>query len=568
MMMEGRIEETVYILFMSDSGHVNSFQKISDTQGNFTATLNNADFFGISVAGIGDLNGDGVEDLAVGTKNDDDGGTDKGCVYILFLNTDGTVASHQKISDTAGDFSGAITSQGYFGRDVGRAGDLNNDNVVDLFVGNEYDDDGGTNRGAVWVLFLTKEGKVDTFQKISDTEGNFSGTLDNGDAFGSSVDGIGDVDGDGVSDMVCGTWNDDDGGTNRGAVYVLLLNANGTVKSHQKISNEIDGRSVVLQNDYRFGYDVSFAGDIDRDGISDIVVGAYYAESDHTGYFYLVCLNADGSAKSYRRFGEGFGWDYDGLGTNSYFGRGAAYLGDLNDDGYEDFSFGLNLSSTNNGIAILFMDSTSFEVDNPGIIMDWKKVSELHGGFDQTLDVNDEFGSSVAQVGDLNGDGIPELIVGAPNDDDGGADRGAVYILFMNEDATVNSAQKISDTQGSFSGTLDNTDHFGFAVAGIGDVDGDGFFDVAVGAIGDDDGGADVGAVWLLMLDSLGQVNNSQKISATAGGFGGTLAAGDGFGSSVAGIGDLDGDGELDIAVGANFDDDGGSDRGAFGSCF
>ncbi|EOD13154.1 hypothetical protein EMIHUDRAFT_212898 [Emiliania huxleyi CCMP1516] len=83
-------------------------QKISSTQGGFAGVLDDGDWFGHSVAFISDLDGDGVSDLAVGAIFDDDGGPDRGAVYILFLNTDGTVKSHTKISDTQGGFTGGL----------------------------------------------------------------------------------------------------------------------------------------------------------------------------------------------------------------------------------------------------------------------------------------------------------------------------------------------------------------------------------------------------------------------------------------------------------------------------
>ena len=86
-------------------GMVLSHQKISDTQGGFTGILDHSDAFGVSVASLGDLDGDGVGDLAVGAWLDDDGGTSRGAVWVLFLNIDGTVKSHQKISDTEGGFT-------------------------------------------------------------------------------------------------------------------------------------------------------------------------------------------------------------------------------------------------------------------------------------------------------------------------------------------------------------------------------------------------------------------------------------------------------------------------------
>ena len=79
---------------------VKSYQKISDTAGGFTAILDNSDLFGISVANLGDLDGDLIPDLAVGAQLDDDGGFNRGAVYVLFMNADGTVKSHQKISNT------------------------------------------------------------------------------------------------------------------------------------------------------------------------------------------------------------------------------------------------------------------------------------------------------------------------------------------------------------------------------------------------------------------------------------------------------------------------------------
>src|SRR5438309_1762590 len=85
----------------SQPGRVLSHQKISDIQGNFTAPLLNLDEFGGAVANLGDLDGPGpsVVALAVGATGDDDGGVNRGAVYILFLNNNGSVLSYQKISN-------------------------------------------------------------------------------------------------------------------------------------------------------------------------------------------------------------------------------------------------------------------------------------------------------------------------------------------------------------------------------------------------------------------------------------------------------------------------------------
>ena len=118
-----------------------------------------------------------------------------------------------------------------------------------------------------------------------------------------------------------------------------------------------------------------------------------------------------------------------------------------------------------------------------------QKISATAGNFEGGLDDNDQFGSAAANIGDLNADGVIDLAVGAPLDDDGGTDRGAVWILNLNTNATVKSYQKISDTEGNFSGSLDYGDSFGCSVENANDLDGDGVIDLAVGAYGDDDGG-------------------------------------------------------------------------------
>ncbi|MCP3937755.1 MAG: hypothetical protein GY708_20580, partial [Actinomycetia bacterium] len=415
---------------VASGGKVASEQKISDIVGGLAAILGNSDVFGRSAASIGDLDGDGIVDVAVGATGDDDGGSGRGAVYVLFLNADGTVKAEQKISSTAGGFTGSLDDSDWFGESVAGVGDVDGDGIVDVAVGVAGDDDGGSARGAVYVLFLNADGTVKAEQKVSSTTGGLTGPLDDSDQFGHSLAGLGDVDGDGIVDVAVGSYFDDEGGSDRGAVYVLFLNADGTVKAEQKISSTTGGLTGPLDNSDRFGTSVAGVGDLDSDGIHDVVVGAF---SDDDG----------GS------------------------GRGAVYVLFLNAD---------------------------------GTVKAEQKISSTVGGLTGPLDSADFFGTSVGGLGDVDGDGITDIAVGAYGDDDGGDSRGALYVLFLNADGTVKAEQKISDTAGGLTGTVDDSDYFGYSVAGVGDLDGDGTIGLLVGAYNDDDGGSNRGAVYVLNL--------------------------------------------------------------------
>jgi len=408
--------------------------------------------------------------------------------------SDGTVDSFQKISETQGGFGdifgGPLNDDDEFGRAVTNLGDVDGDNVTDLAVGVQHDNDGQFHSGAVWILFLNSDGTVKAKQKISNTAGGFTGILDNQDLFGAGVAGLGDLDGDGIPDLAVGARNDDDGGNDKGAVWILFLNSDGTVKSHQKISDTEGGFTGVLASNTRFGESVANLGDVDGDGVQDIAMGAQSDDSSR-GAVWILFLNSDGTVKSHQ------------------------------------------------------------------------KILDTEGGFNGILDIGDDFGIAVAGLGNLDGDSVPDLAVGADGDDDGGNDKGAVWILFLNSDGTVKSHQKISNTEGGFTGVLDNEDQFGFSGAGLGDLDGDAIPDLAVGALFDDDGGLDTGAFYILFLNGDGTVKSHQKISDTEGGFTGVINTGDHFGFSITSVGDLDGDMALDLAVGANRDDDGGNNQGA-----
>jgi hypothetical protein len=403
-------------------------QKISDTKGNFTGALNDGDGFGWSVANIDDLNGDGNNELAVGALRDDGAGSDRGAVWILFLNDDGTVATSQEISGTAGGFGGTLDDGDFMGWEVAGIGDLDADSVPDLAVGAPYDDDGGTDRGASWILFLDNDGTVAGEQKISAMAGGFGGSLDDSDLFGSGLSHLGDIDGDGTIELAVGSQDDDDAGSDRGAVWIVSVKTDGTVASEQKISATAGGFGGSLADYDAFGESTTRLDDMNDDGIPELGVGAPFTDSGGTD-------------------------------------RGAAWVLSLRSD---------------------------------GTVASEQKIGSGTGGFEGTVENSDIVGWDVAAVGDLNGDDAADLISTAPRDSDGGTDRGALWLLYLRNDGTVDRHRKISDTSGGFTGVLSDDDRFGSSAVPLGDLNDDGYPDLAVGAWKDADGGTDRGAVWIL----------------------------------------------------------------------
>jgi hypothetical protein len=231
------------------------------------------DVFGAALASLGDLNGDGTAELAVGAFLDDDGGADRGAVWILFLQANGTVAAHQKISATAGGFTGTLDDADILGRSLTSLGAVDG-GTARLAVGAPGDDDGSLDAGALWILTLQPNGTVGTQEKVSATAGQFTGTLDEGDNFGGALASLGDLDCDGTVDLAVGATEDDDGGAQRGAVWVLFLAPRGTVNLHTKISDTSGSFTGALDDGDFLGSALSALGDLDGDGHVDLAVGA------------------------------------------------------------------------------------------------------------------------------------------------------------------------------------------------------------------------------------------------------------------------------------------------------
>ena len=297
------------------------------------------DGFGSALATIGDLDGDGIVELAVGAPRDDDGGSDRGAVYILFLGPNGTL---KRLSKIASGVPGgpALANGDEFGSSIASLGDLDGDGVIDIAVGAAKDDTGTLlsdgDRGAVYILFLTPQGTVRSRTKLASGT-NGAPLLNNEDLFGSALASLGDLDGDNVTELAVGTPGTDSGnGTvnSHGAVHVLFLRSDGTARLDKTkfiAAPPADATNSSFSVGNLFGASLASVGDFDGDGVTDLAIGAPGDRvlSLASGEIYLLLLNADGSGKSGFTRLTNKPNSQSLTSTNHQFGTSVAVIGDV-----------------------------------------------------------------------------------------------------------------------------------------------------------------------------------------------------------------------------------------------
>ena len=378
-------------------------------------------------------------------------------------------------------------------------------------------------------------GGPDGFVKIENGSGGFNANIVGGDRFSRDHDQAGDINGDGIIDLVVGARSDDDGATDAGAVYILFMNRNGTVQSNQKISALTGGFTDTLLANNFFGYGVAGIGDYDNDNIPDIAVSA---PSSSNRALYIIHLNRNGTVKDYVK-------------NNGILAFGLSAVGDLNKDGRIDLVAcdpGSDIGGQNIGaISILFLNSNSQVMPTQTVL-----INPNNGGLGTGLLPGDEFGGrEVAMLGDVDGDGTKELAVGAFKSDGG---KGAIWILSLNN-TTFNVVSKLKITEGmnGFTDTLttglnpngSEGANFGHAMCAVGDLNGDGIPDLMTGANQQNEGWG-----YILYLNANKTVKTFTRINNTDGGFGLVLDSLERFSRSISFLGDLRGDGTIAVNYG------------------
>jgi len=410
------------------------------------------------------------------------------------------------------------------------------------------------------------------FSDLDGTNGFQINGIAAGDESGISVSSAGDVNGDGIGDLIVGAVDaSPNGESGAGESYVVFGSTAGFASQFDL--SELDGtngfRINGIEGGDESGYSVSAAGDINGDGIDDVMVGAQNAEANgynRAGQTYIVFGSTAGFAAEIDASAlDGTnGFQIDGIVGGDLAGISVSAAGDVNGDGIDDIVIGAERADVGAETAagqsyVVFGSTAGFPASFDLSGLDGSNGFQING-----IDEQDRSGLPVSAAGDVNGDGIGDVLIGAPDaDPNGRSGAGESYVVFGST-AGFASQIDLSDldgTNGFRINGIDTNDDSGDSVSAAGDVNGDGIGDIIIGADNADPNGQNLAGESYVVFGSTAGFASQLNLS--------ELDCSNGFailgsrvndisGDAVSFAGDVNGDGIGDIIVGADVADPNG----------
>ena len=433
---------TSYVVFGSQAGFPANFE-LSTLNGTNGFALNGVaadDLTGLRVSGAGDVNGDGKDDLIIGAVGADPNGLeDAGSSYVLFGSTSGFAPSIDlaTLNGINGFTINGIAAGGQLGASVSGAGDVNGDGFADLSIGAPYADPNGLeDAGQSYVVFGSNNGFPASLN-VSDLDGNNGFTINPiaaGDELGGSVSAAGDVNGDGFDDLIIGAFGADPNGLEKaGQGYVVFGSTVGFAPSLNV--SALDGTNGFAIDGIAEGDNlsrVSAAGDVNGDGFDDVIIGAFGADPNgnaSAGTSYVVFGSPEAFSASFNpsELNGTNGFAINGIAESDYSGFSVSSAGDFNGDGIDDLIISAPGVETFAGQSYLVFGSK----EEFSASINLSSLDGINGSVINRVNPNDFLGNSVSGAGDINGDGVDDLIIGAPYaDPNGNTNSGSSYVVF------------------------------------------------------------------------------------------------------------------------------------------
>jgi len=403
---------------------------------------------GISVSGAGDVNGDGIDDLIIGNSLAEPNGNSRSGQSFVVFGTNSGFSSSLDLSTLDGTNGFVINggdSSDRSGESVSGAGDVNGDGVDDLIIGaHGVDPNGNSQAGASYVVFGSNSGFSSSLDlsTLDGTNGFVINGIDVNDRSGDSVSGLGDFNGDGFDDLIIGAPAADRNGISyAGESYVVFGNSGGFSSSLDLSTLNGSNGFVINGIDFRdfSGSSVSGAGDVNGDGFDDLIIDSL--SPANLGRSFVVLGNNSGFLPSLdlSTLDGSNGFVINGINTICFNAISVSCAGDANGDGIDDIIIGAALGGPN-GVFGVDPNATlgagqSYVVfgTNSGFAssLDLSTLDGTNGFLINGIDVGDEAGTSVSSAGDVNGDGIDDLIIGARyGDPNGNMGAGESYVVF------------------------------------------------------------------------------------------------------------------------------------------